>query len=99
MTKFRYIGEYPEGKTELTVFGRVFSPGAEIEVPAQFECKARNNRFFEEVTQAVPPPDGRPSRDDLLAIAEAQGIKIDRRWGYDRLCEAIATHSKETPSQ
>lgn len=97
--KFRYIGEYPEGKTELVVFGCVFSPGAEIEVPSQFVGKAQGNRFFEEVaepahTGVVDPewdfdPNKAYEKDELIAIAEARGVKIDKRWSLERMTQAI----------
>ncbi len=99
--KFRYIGEYPVGQTSGTFFGVVFAPGLAVEVPQQFVAKALYNRFFEVVeevqapepqaSEAVPPP----TKEDLIAIAEANEIKIDKRWSYDRLAQAVINHSKE----
>ncbi len=95
MSKFRYIGDYPEGKTELTVFGCVFSPGAEIELPGKFADKARGNRFFEEVAEAnEEQPRNRlldvvPDKGDLIAQAEALGIKIDKRWSVEKIATKI----------
>ncbi|MOA40706.1 hypothetical protein D3C78_1626030 [compost metagenome] len=31
-----------------------------------------------------------PSKEELTAIAESLGIKVDKRWGADRIAEAIA---------
>jgi hypothetical protein len=95
MTKFRYIGEYPEGKSELVVFGCVFSPGAEIELTGRFVGKARGNRFFEEVAEVVEvsPVDPEPEVDDeratLIAEAGARGIKIDKRWSTQKLAQKL----------
>jgi hypothetical protein len=82
--KFRYIGEYPPGKSELTVFGCVFSPGAEIELTGRFIGKARGNRFFEEVADeaasvSVAPksnfvPDKAYDKDELIALAAERGV-------------------------
>ena len=99
MTKFRYIGDYPEGKTELTVYGCVFSPGAEIELAGRFADKARGNPFFEEVAElplVVDPewdfdPGKAYDKAELIALAEARGIKIDKRWSVAKLAEAIKT--------
>lgn len=49
--KFRYIGDYPAGKTVCEAFGCVFTLGAEIEVPQQFQSKALGNRFFEPIVE------------------------------------------------
>lgn len=101
MTKFRYIGDYPEGKTELAVYGCVFSPGAEVELTGRFVGKAQNNPFFEEVAAPPLPPVVDPEWDfdpskaydkaELIALAEARGIKIDKRWSVVKLAEAIKT--------
>lgn len=113
--KFKYIGEYPDGKTELTVYGVVFSPGAAVEVPHKFVGKARGNRFFEEVAEpvapvpaveAAPEPDDVPplepaapvlTREELIAVAEKHDIKIDKRWTYAKISDAIIAHSKDLP--
>ena len=101
--KFRYIGEYPEGKSELFILGCVFSPGAEIAVPDRFIGKARGNRFFEEVIEQKPDPveekpveeprnrllDTAPDKDALIARAEALGIKIDKRWSVEKIAAKI----------
>ena len=94
MTKFRYIGEYPEGKTELTVFGCVFSPDAEIEVPSPFAGRARGNPFFVEVDDAPPAPDDTSlingmTKAELIIAAEQYGITIDKRWSTARIADAI----------
>ena len=34
-------------------------------------------------------PDGEYSRDELIEIAERDGIEIDKRWGLDRLKSAV----------
>lgn len=102
--KFKYTGDYPEGKTELTVYGCVFSPGAEVELTGRFVGKARGNRFFEEVVEVSQSAheaeiEARDqllggqqwSKEDLIAMAEARGIKIDKRWSVAKLAEAIKT--------
>lgn len=102
MSKFRYIGEYPEGKAELVVYGCVFSPGAEIVVPSQFVGKASGNRFFEAVEDApsAAPEAAEPrnrlldaaeafSKEDLIARATELGVKIDKRWSAEKIAAAI----------
>lgn len=99
MPKFRYIGEYPEGKSELFVLGQTFSPGAEIELTGRFEGKARNNRFFEQVAETVDDGqaeeprnrllDAAPDKGALIAKAEALGIKIDKRWSVEKIATRI----------
>lgn len=99
--KFRYIGEYPPGKSELMVFGCIFSPEAAVEVPSRFVGKARGNRFFEEVAEAAPSasvdaknafvPDKPYDKDELITLAAERGVKIDKRWGLEKMIQAIET--------
>lgn len=96
---FGYKGEYPAGKSELACYGRyVFSPGAVVELPEPFASKARGNPFFFEVAiPVVPPelppplaePEAGPTREELIAVAEAHGVEIDKRWGRLRIAEAL----------
>lgn len=44
---------------------------------------------------AEPSADGLPDdKDQLVALAEAEGVEIDRRWGAARLTDAIRTARK-----
>ncbi len=58
MQRFFYIGEYPEGKSDMVAFGGfVFSPGVSVELPEPFATKARGNRFFVPDTADEPIAD------------------------------------------
>ncbi len=95
MPKFRYIGEYPAGKTSIEAYGKhLFSPGVEVELPLPLAIKARGNRFFEEVLPPVEPKTAQPSKEELLAIAKQHNIEVDGRWSYERISEAVIAHSK-----
>jgi hypothetical protein len=95
--KFRYIGEYPEGKQSVECYGVMFTPGAELEVPARCVGKAQGNRFFEEVKDRKPEPEeprnrllnAEPDKNALINEAEVKGVKIDKRWNADKIAAAI----------
>lgn len=90
MPLFRYIGEYPEGQTTLTLLGCEFSHGSEIEIPGQFTQKARANRFLEEIIEGQEPGHV-ATREQMIRFADAKGIKVDRRWNDAKIAEAIQT--------
>jgi hypothetical protein len=92
--KFRYIGEYPDGMESVRCFDVAFTPGVEVEVPDRCVEKARGNRFFEEVEAVIAPPaktEEQPlqSKEDLIALAEAQGVAVDKRWNAAKMAAAI----------
>lgn len=102
--KFRYIGEYPEGKTSLTCFGAVFAPDLEVELSGEAARKASGNRFFiavENDADVVIPADDSTfisgmTKAELITAADQYGIKIDRRWSAEKIATAItATQAKE----
>lgn len=43
----------------------------------------------EPAAELVLSDDVPAEKDDLIAVAEAEGVDIDRRWGAARLAEAI----------
>lgn len=99
--KIRYLGDGSEHDGQSMLFGRMVSVGDVVDVPDQFETKARFNRFVEIVTGDVPEPKPVPqqntgslSKADLIALAEQHGIKIDKRWSEARIADAIIEHAK-----
>lgn len=105
---FRYIGDYPPGQTALVCFGKYsFTYGAAIDLPEPFATKARGNPFFQVADPVAvpaaadaPPAESKPeaqlpqTKAELIAIAEANNIDIDKRWGFDRIAQTIIAHSK-----
>lgn len=53
------------------------------------------------VEVAVPPQEeqrSEPSDDDMRAHLEARGVKVDKRWGSERLRQEFAKLADETPN-
>lgn len=42
--------------------------------------------------EAKAKPDAEPSKEDLQTLADELGVKYDKRWGAERIAEAIAQH-------
>ncbi len=99
--QFRYIGEYPTGQRSAVFWGFPFEAGGVTDVPEALAATFLRNRYFERVENApaetTPDADQPPTREELIAIAEANSIKIDKRWSYDRLAQAVIAHSKDLP--
>jgi hypothetical protein len=80
-------------------------PGVEIDLPDQEAVKycanglaepAADRRVDIEDTSDNRPVESRSDDDDLDALrsaAKAAGVKVDKRWGADRLREEIAAVS------
>lgn len=49
------------------------------------ENQQRENGFFSADESAEKPAD----KDDLIAQAEAKGVKVDRRWSIERIQAAL----------
>lgn len=102
--KFRYIGHPNDpGDTQPSVelFGHVFPFGEPVEVTSgRAIAKLERHTQFEAVpdgpapAQSDPEPTLPQTKEELIAIAEANDIKVDKRWGYDKLAEAIIAHTK-----
>ena len=71
----------PEAKAELKALRGDLEPLDAPEVPTIDETPDRVDNDDEPDTDDL---------DDLRAAAEAAGVKVDRRWGADRLHEEIA---------
>lgn len=68
--------------------------GKRLGVGDEFEPRtARDARILRAIgkADAPPPPD---LLDDLRAAAEARGVKVDKRWGEERLHDEIAKAEK-----
>jgi hypothetical protein len=92
---FRFVGAFDALTGTANVFGQTVKSGEIFELPGDRAAKADNNRFFERVTQAQETERGdddpllKMERDDLIALAEKKDVKIDKRWGTEKIIEAI----------
>jgi len=102
LMKFYYVGEYPAGGV-AKCWGHEFRRGDAVELPDEFAAKARGNRFFVEVTGSpvdVPtaveeePTVNGMTKADLTALAEARGVRIDKRWNIEKIAAAIDVAAK-----
>ncbi len=105
MTRFRYIG-HPTDPSDthpfVEVFGHRFPFGEPVEVTGSAAGRLAHHAQFEMVTDEVAPPvavsDSEQSlpqtKEELIAIAELNNIKVDKRWGYDKIAQAIIEHTK-----
>jgi hypothetical protein len=73
----------PEAKAQLKSLRGELEPLEAPEVPTIDETPDR-------VDQDDTPSQGEPDLDALRGEAEEAGVKVDRRWGADRLHEEIA---------
>ncbi len=94
--KFRYIGEYPAGRSSLVCWGHEFAPGIAVDLPEPFASKAARNRFFEADNGVAPVVPIVTSIEDmdkpaLIALADERGVKIDKRWSEDRIRGALGS--------
>lgn len=79
----------PEAKAELKALRGELEP---LEAP---EVETIDEAPEQAADQDEPDTD---DLDALRAEAEAAGVKVDRRWGADRLHEEIASSSKKGKS-
>jgi len=58
MAKLKYVGEYPEGRDEITQYGYKFSEGEAVDIKDADLDRFAGNRFFVSVAER-----GRPKSD------------------------------------
>ncbi len=93
--KFLYIGEFPDGVDHINAYGVRFARDVAMDVPEKFVGKFLGNRYFAEAAGDAAPvtsdvATGEPDeKTQLMAIAQASGVKIDKRWSVQRIRDAI----------
>ena len=71
-------------------FGRAFALDEEMPL-GWFDTPAAFPTAEEEATPAAEPaPEAKElTKDELLALADELGVAVDRRWGVERMREAV----------
>lgn len=99
MPAFIYVGPH---RGAVRAYNATFEPGQALEVEERFVAKARANPDFDEVGSApvtdhviqdAEADEWRDyDKDDLQVYAELTGVPFDKRWGLERLQQAVAAH-------
>ena len=79
-------------------YGIHFPRGEAVDVLDAFIVrKLRGNRFWSEVPEEPDPDtneDGITDKAELIAMAEAAGVEVDKRWGVARLRAALGMEAE-----
>lgn len=86
-----YTGNYRENS--LNYKGYVFSKSEPTEVSEEWFDKNHSAKL--KVVEDVSFPPGVDDKDILIAEAESLGVKIDKRWGTEKIRAAIDGYSTD----